>query len=243
MGRSVLLGACFLLPGLPVGCEEQPAAARLAAARKRMVEHQLAGLGRGITNTHVLAVMGRVPRHEFVPAKWRDEAYEDRPLPIGHGQTISQPFIVAFMTERLEPKPSDRILEIGTGSGYQAAVLSEMVREVFTIEIVEPLAKQAALDLKRLGYTNVVVRAGDGYQGWREAAPFDAVIVTCSPDHVPQPLIDQLKPGGRMIIPVGPAGDQELIVLLKQGDKVERRAVLPVRFVPMTGKVNDGAKP
>lgn len=225
-----------------MGCQEPPAAAKLAAARKRMVEHQLAGLGRDLTNARVLAVMGQVPRHEFVPPQWRDEAYADRPLPIGHGQTISQPYIVAFMTERLEPRPTDKVLEIGTGSGYQAAVLSGLVRGVFTIEIVEPLAKQAAADLKRLGYTNVLVRAGDGYKGWPEAAPFDSIIVTCAPEHVPQPLVDQLKEGGRMIIPVGPLSQQELVVLQKNDGKVERRAVLPVRFVPMTGQAGPDAK-
>lgn len=205
------------------------------ADRERMVRQQLAAPGRDITNARVLAAMGKVPRHEFMPATLRAQAYGDHPLPIGYDQTISQPFIVAFMTEKLEPKPTDKVLEIGTGSGYQAAVLAELVREVYTIEIVEPLARQAEADLKRLVYTNVMVRAGDGYKGWPEAAPFDAVIVTCAPDHVPQPLVSQLKEGGRMIIPVGPVGDQELYVLRKQGDKVERRAVLPVRFVPMTG--------
>lgn len=239
----MLFGACFLLPGMHAGCEAQPgAAADPAAARKRMVEYQLAGLGRGITNARVLAVMGEVPRHEFVPVAWRDEAYEDRPLPIGHGQTISQPFIVAFMTERLEPTATDKVLEIGTGSGYQAAVLAKLVREVYTIEIVEPLAKRAEADLKRLGYTNVIVRAGDGYLGWPEAAPFDAVIVTCAPEQVPQPLVDQLKEGGRMIVPVGPAGEQALVLLQKREGKVERSAVLPVRFVPMTGKGGDARR-
>src|SRR5262249_14348047 len=144
--------------------------------------------GRDITNARVLAVMKQVPRHEFVPSGLRDQAYLDSPLPIGHGQTISQPFIVAFMTEKLEPKPTDKVLEIGTGSGYQAAVLAKLVREVYTIEIVEPLARQAEATLKRLACTNVQVKAGDGYKGWREAAPFDAIIVTCAPDHVPQPL-------------------------------------------------------
>jgi protein-L-isoaspartate(D-aspartate) O-methyltransferase len=209
---------------------------RFAAARRRMVEEQLAGPSRGLTNARVLANMGKVPRHEFVPPSFRAEAYEDHPLPIGHGQTISQPFIVAFMTEKLEPHPTDKVLEVGTGSGYQAAVLSGLVSNVYTIEIVEPLARRAEADLKRLGYTNVNVRAGDGYKGWPEAAPFDAIIVTCAPDHVPQPLINQLKEGGRMIIPVGPANDQKLLLLQKRGDKVERRAVLPVRFVPMTGQ-------
>ena len=137
--------------------------------------------------------MGKVPRHEFVPERVRSQAYEDGPLPIGHGQTISQPYIVAFMTEQLDPKPTDRVLEIGTGSGYQAAVLAELVEEVYTIEIVEPLAQRAEADLKRLGYTNVNVRAGDGYKGWPEAAPFDAIIVTCAPEKVPQPLVEQLK--------------------------------------------------
>jgi protein-L-isoaspartate(D-aspartate) O-methyltransferase len=170
-----------------------------------------------------------------VPTDVRGLAYADHPLPIGQGQTISQPYIVAFMTEKLDAKPTDRVLEIGTGSGYQAAVLAELVAYVYTIEIVDPLARRAAADLKRLGYTNVTVRAGDGYQGWPEAAPFDAVIVTCAPDHVPQPLVDQLKQGGRMIIPVGPANDQSLYLLEKKGTKVERRAILPVRFVPMTG--------
>ena len=206
-----------------------------AAARKRMVS-QLAAPSRDITNRHVLAAMATVPRHEFVPEKVRSLAYGDFPLPIGFDQTISQPYIVAFMTEKLAAKPTDRVLEIGTGSGYQAAVLSALVKEVFTIEIVEPLAQRAATDLKRLGYTNVTVRAGDGYKGWSEAAPFDAIIVTCAPDHVPQPLVDQLKEGGRMIIPVGSAGDQSLYLLEKKGAKIERRAVLPVRFVPMTRK-------
>lgn len=207
-----------------------------AIARKRMVQEQLLGWGRGITNARVVEVMGKVPRHEFVPEQFKSEAYEDGPLPIGYGQTISQPYIVAFMTEQLDPKPTDRVLEIGTGSGYQAAVLAELVKEVYTIEIIEPLAKRAEADLKRLGYTNVFVRIGDGYNGWPEAAPFDAIIVTCAPERVPEPLVAQLKDGGRMIIPVGPSWNQELVLLRKQGDKLEKRAVLPVRFVPMTGK-------
>lgn len=207
-------------------------------ARRRMVAEQIAGSGRGVTNARVLEVMGKVPRHEFVPENQRSRAYQDMPLPIGHEQTISQPFIVAFMTERLEPKPTDRVLEIGTGSGYQAAVLAELVAQVYTIEIIEDLAKRAAADLKRQGYTNVQTRAGDGYKGWPEAAPFDAVIVTCAPDKIPQPLIDQLKEGGRMIIPVGPAGNQELFLLRKHQGKLEKKSVLPVLFVPMSGEAN-----
>lgn len=202
------------------------------AARKRMIERQI--VGRGITNQRVLRVMGNVPRHELVPAGHRADAYADMPLPIGFGQTISQPYIVAFMTEHLDPKPTDRVLEIGTGSGYQAAVLAGLVREIYTVEIVKHLAERAKTDLQRLGYTNVHVRAGDGYKGWPGAAPFDAVIVTCAPDAVPEPLVDQLKEGGRMIIPVGSGFDQELYLLEKKSGKVEKRAVLPVRFVPMT---------
>ena len=207
-----------------------------ALARQRMVAEQLASPGRNITNARVLAVMGRVPRHEFVSERVRPEAYADHPLPIGHGQTISQPYVVAFMTEQLEPKPTDRVLEIGTGSGYQAAVLAGLVAQVYTIEIIEDLAQRAAADLTRLGYTNVHARAGDGYQGWAEAAPFDSIIVTCAAEQVPQPLIDQLKDGGRIIIPVGPLWNQELVLLRKRGGKLEQHAVLPVQFVPMTGE-------
>ena len=207
-----------------------------ARARQRMVAEQLTSSGRDITNARVLTAMGKVPRHEFVPERLRAQAYRDRPLPIGHGQTISQPYIVAFMTEQLEPGPADRVLEIGTGSGYQAAVLAELTAQVYTIEIIEDLAQRAATDLQRLGYTNVHVRAGDGYKGWPEAAPFDAIIVTCAPEKVPQPLIDQLKDGGRMIIPIGQSWDQELVLLRKHGNRLEQRAVLPVLFVPMTGQ-------
>jgi protein-L-isoaspartate(D-aspartate) O-methyltransferase len=200
-----------------------------------MIREQLVGAGRNITNARVLAVMEKIPRHEFVPPEFQFRAYEDRALPIGHDQTISQPYIVAFMTEQLDPQPTDRVLEIGTGSGYQAAVLAQLVAEVYTIEIIEPLAQRAEADLKRLGYTNIHVRAGDGYKGWPEAASFDAIIVTCAPEKVPPPLLEQLRNGGRMIIPVGPIGDQELVLLSKQGEQLEKHAVLPVRFVPMTG--------
>ena len=227
-------------------CDNRPAGQRggttLTDARAKMVRDQLAGPGRDIADTRVLEVMGRVPRHQFVPASEQEEAYHDHPLPIGHGQTISQPYIVAFMTEALDPKPTDRVLEIGTGSGYQAAVLAELAAEVYSIEIVEPLAKQARQTLDRLGYRNVQVKAGDGYQGWPEHAPFDSIIVTCAPERVPQPLIDQLKEGGRIIIPIGPAGYQELVLLRKHGGKLEQHAVLPVSFVPMTGEVKGNLK-
>jgi protein-L-isoaspartate(D-aspartate) O-methyltransferase len=194
-------------------------------------EHLVA---RGITTPRVLEAMGRVPRHEFVPAELRSRAYEDGPLPIGHGQTISQPYIVAFMTEALEPKPTDRVLEIGTGSGYQAAVLSRLVAGVWSIELVEPLARRAETDFHRLGFTHVKVRCGDGHLGWPEAAPFDAIIVTCAPEEVPPALVAQLKEGGRMIIPVGSQwGAQELVLLRKTPAGLERKPVLPVRFVPM----------
>ncbi len=215
-------------------CDSQPASeAELFAQRKTMVEDQLAAPGRDIRNRRVLEAMAAVPRHEFVPKALWKFAYSDDPLPIGYGQTISQPFIVAFMTEQLDPKPTDRVLEIGTGSGYQAAVLSRLVAEVYTIEIIEPLAKRAEADLKRLGYNNVKVLGGDGYQGWPEHAPFDAIIVTCAPDHIPQPLVGQLRDGGRMIIPVGPSDNQQLYLLQKLGTQVEQQAILPVRFVPM----------
>jgi protein-L-isoaspartate(D-aspartate) O-methyltransferase len=233
-GQTTTLGLVLLAGCQSVSCDVRVADSDFAAARERMVKHQLAAPGRDITNARVLAVMGRVARHEFVPASLRAQAYGDYPLPIGYDQTISQPFIVAFMTEKLEPKQTDKVLEIGTGLGYQAAVLAALVSNVFTIEIVEPLARRADSDLKRLGYTNVTVRAGDGYKGWPEAAPFDAIIVTCAPERVPQPLVDQLKEGGRMIIPVGPANDQQLYLFRKEGGRIEKRSVLPVRFVPMT---------
>lgn len=208
-----------------------------APARERMVREQLRSYDRDIRDQRVLDAMRTVPRHELVPEELRAMAYDDRPLPIGYGQTISQPYIVAFMTEQLRPRPTDRVLEIGTGSGYQAAVLSPLVAEVYTIEIVAPLAERATRDLQRLGCANVQVRAGDGYLGWPEAAPFDAIIVTCAPEAVPQPLVEQLKEGGRMIIPVGPSGGaQTLVRLQKTGGKLKRTDVLAVRFVPMTGQ-------
>jgi protein-L-isoaspartate(D-aspartate) O-methyltransferase len=191
---------------------------------------------RGIHDQRVLAAMGKVPRQEFVPEEFRAASYGDHPLPIGYDQTISQPFLVAFMTEQLRPQPTDRVLEIGTGSGYQTAILAEVVSEVYSIEIIEPLARNAEATLQRLGYSNVHIRVGDGYQGWPERAPFDSLIVTCAPDHVPPALIDQTKEGGRIVIPVGSAGEQELFLLEKRDGRLTQTAVSPVRFVPMTGE-------
>lgn len=189
---------------------------------------------RGVKDARVLAAMGKVPREEFVPTEARDRAYLDGPLPIGEGQTISQPYVVALMTELLAVKPGDRVLEIGTGSGYQAAILAELTSEVYTIEILPTLAQRAEQTLKRLGYNTVKVKTGDGYLGWPEAAPFDGIIVTCAPTDVPKPLQEQLKDGGRMVIPVGSQlSGQTLYLLHKQGQKLKQTAVIPVRFVPM----------
>ena len=193
-------------------------------------------LGKSKLDPRVLQVMSSVPRHLFVPRNLQDEAYENRPLPIGHGQTISQPYIVAIMTDLLNVDANDVVLEVGTGSGYQAAVLSPLVKRVHTIEIIEPLAKQAALRLRTLGYRNVEVRHADGYYGWKEAGPFDAIIVTAAASHIPPPLVQQLKPGGTMIIPVGgPFATQYLLLVRKAANgKVTTRQVLPVIFVPLT---------
>ena len=213
------------------GVEPEPVG--FATARERMVTDQIEA--RGVVDPRVLAAMRKVPREELVPENVRASAYEDRPLPIGHGQTISQPYIVAEMSAQLELSGDERVLEIGTGSGYQAAILGELAREVYTIEIVEPLAERAAVDLERLGYGNVHVRAGDGYKGWPEEAPFDAIIVTAAPDHVPQPLIDQLAVGGRMVIPVG-RGIQNLTLITRDEYGVRRKTLIGVMFVPMTGE-------
>jgi protein-L-isoaspartate(D-aspartate) O-methyltransferase len=202
-------------------------------AREAMVQQQIAS--RGVRNQRVLEAMRKVPRHLFVPLQMQPYAYLDTPLPIGNNQTISQPYIVGFMTEALKLKPGDRVLEVGTGSGYQAAVLSELVREVYSIEIVKPLATEAAERLRRLGYANVTVRAGDGYRGWPEAAPFDAIMVTAAPDHVPQTLLDQLATDGRLILPVGKYF-QSLTRIQRTAKGFKRENLLPVRFVPMTGE-------
>ncbi len=207
------------------------------AERNRMVEEQLMAPGRDIKNPKVLEAMRAVPRHELVPTELRTQAYQDKPLPIGFGQTISQPFIVAFMTEQIDPEPGMKVLEIGTGSGYQAAILAYLGAQVYSIEIIPELAERADKDLKRLGY-HVMIKAGDGYRGWPEHAPFDRIIVTCAPDHVPEPLINQLKDGGKMIIPVGTSYEQ-LYLLEKRGGQMRQQAILPVRFVPMTGEAQE----
>jgi protein-L-isoaspartate(D-aspartate) O-methyltransferase len=217
------------------GCgQKAPQPSDFAAQRQQMVQRQL--MARGISEQRVLDAMAKVSREEFVAPESRAASYEDGPLPIGYGQTISQPYVVAFMTEQLRPKPSDRVLEVGTGSGYQAAILAELVSEVYSIEIVQPLAKNAEATLQRLGYKNVHVKTGDGYKGWPEEGPFDAIIVTCAPDKVPQPLVDQLKDGGHMVIPVGNTFAQQLYLLEKKNGQLKESATLPVRFVPMTSE-------
>lgn len=208
------------------------------AMRIQMVKSQIEA--RGIDNPLVLTALNKVKRHLFVPDQYRDRAYGDFPLPIGEGQTISQPYIVALMTQVLEPDSGMRVLEIGTGSGYQAAILAEICGAVYTIEIVESLGKSARKRLSELGYTNINVKIGDGYQGWKEHAPFDAIIVTCSPTHIPGPLQAQLAEGGKMIVPVGERYNQRLMLLTKKEGRIQEKAVIPVRFVPMVGP---GGKP
>ena len=207
-----------------------------AKRRQWMVREQLQG--RDIIDERVLAAMLKVPRHEFVSPELRESAYEDNAQPLVLGQTISQPYIVAYMTQALELNGTERVLEIGTGSGYQAAVLASMVPEVYTIEILPELQKQASAVLSKLGYRNIHFRVGDGYTGWPEYAPFDRIIVTAAPDEIPQPLIDQLKEGGRLVIPVGSI-QQELIVLVKGQSGITQRSTIGVRFVPMTGKAQE----
>ena len=235
---QALLGQ-FLSGGPP----RSPAAAELPAAvqettqearRRDMVDKQLRD--RGIRSQAVLNAMGKVPRHRFVPSPLKELAYGDEPLPIGHGQTISQPYIVALMTELIEPRKNMRVLEIGTGSGYQAAVLAECVAEVDTIEVVPELGRAAASRLKDLGYQTVHARVGDGYEGWPERAPFDAIVLTAAPpERVPRPLLDQLKPGGRLVAPVG-RGEQDLVRITRTEKGFTREVIAPVMFVPMTGK-------
>jgi protein-L-isoaspartate(D-aspartate) O-methyltransferase len=232
-----------------VACETAPSNATVAATvptpaqdkyaprRAKMVRAQLAG--RDITDKRVLEAMGRIPRHEFVPAVMKPSAYADRPLPIGHGVTISQPYIVALMTQLAKIERGDVVLDVGTGSGYQAAVLAELGAEVYSIEIIEPLAKQAGELLQRLGYAKVTVRAGDGYRGWPEHAPFDAVILAAAPLSVPESLEQQLKIGGRLVLPVGKKFDQRLLVITRTQSGFEEEVIIPVAFVPMTGEAQE----
>ena len=210
-----------------------PSEDQFTKQRLRMVERQIRA--RGIRDQAVLEALRKTPRHRFVPETYRHLSYEDHPLPIGQNQTISQPFIVAYMTEAAEISPQDKVLEIGTGSGYQAAILGEIAREVYTIEIIPELAERARQTLGELGYKNVQVKAGNGYLGWPEHAPFDAIIVTAAPDEIPKALVEQLAVNGKMVIPVG-VGDQEMVIITKTKDGVVEKRTMPVRFVPMTGK-------
>jgi protein-L-isoaspartate(D-aspartate) O-methyltransferase len=238
-------GSLCLLSNHAAGTEDETAAARarLVAEVESEVRQTADYLGRDALDPRVIAALERVPRHEFVPAGQRRYAYEDRPLPIGHGQTISQPYIVAIMSDLVDIDPGARVLEIGTGSGYQAAVLAALGARVCTIEIIPALAERARRDLDRLGYGDVRSRTGDGYYGWPECGPFDAIVVTAGATHVPPPLIEQLAPGGRMIIPIGSRflTQQLLLVEKDDGGDVTTRHVLPVRFVPLTGGHDRGA--
>jgi protein-L-isoaspartate(D-aspartate) O-methyltransferase len=227
-----LLTWIFLFPSTPTVASED---AQIIKSRKRMVEHDLKG--RDITDAKVLEIMGRVPRHLFVDKSLQSKAYADHPLPIGEGQTISQPYIVALMTQILQVKPGEKVLEIGAGSGYQAAVLAELTDQVYTIEIRASLSQMAAQRLKQLGYEKVKVKYGDGYFGWEEYAPFDAIIVTCAANHIPPPLIKQLKENGRLIIPLGSTTYfQTLTLLTKKNGQTDVQHLLGVSFVPMTGE-------
>jgi len=236
---AFVLLAFFILPMVFAPCTNGKRGAEsnpkgdFKAMREKMVDTQIKT--RGVKDPRVLSALLKVERHRFVPEEYLNSAYSDQPLPIGEGQTISQPYIVALMTELLELKEDEKVLEIGTGSGYQSAILAELVKEVYTIEIIEPLASVAKSRLLQLGYQNIKVKAGDGYLGWPEAAPFDAIIVTAAPDHIPKPLIAQLKEGGRMVLPVG-SYTQELKKIIKRFGKVETTDVIPVVFVPMTGE-------
>ena len=226
---GIILGTCLQLDRDTVTSGQDA----FVADREGMVADQIAG--RDVRDVRVLAAMREVPRHRFVHDALQRQAYDDRPLPIGHDQTISQPYIVALMTELARPGRGDRVLEVGTGSGYQAAVLSRLVSHVYTIELVADLARSAEQRLKALGYANVTTRAGDGYAGWPEMAPFDIIMVTAAPDHVPAPLLEQLRPGGRLVVPVGPAAEvQELQLLEKDnGGRTRTKHIAPVRFVPL----------
>jgi protein-L-isoaspartate(D-aspartate) O-methyltransferase len=227
---ALLIGLAALIAG---GACQRPSVEGFEDARRRMVDKQI--IARGIEDQRVIQAMLKVERHRFLPEKYRHYAYADSPVPIGHGQTISQPYIVALMTEELNLSSADRVLEIGTGSGYQAAILAEIASEVYTIEIIEPLGKAAERLLDELDYDNVKVMIGDGYLGWPEHAPFDRIIVTCAPTEIPDPLKEQLKEGGIMMIPVGTAGFQYLYRVKKYMGEAETEKVIPVSFVPLTG--------
>ncbi len=231
LSRLLAATAVSCAPGAPADSEQA-----LCAARERMVAEQIAA--RGIHDERTLAALRKVPRHLFVPEAQRILAYGDHPLPIGHEQTISQPYIVAFMTEALGLTGGESVLEVGTGSGYQAAVVAEIAAHVYSVEIVEPLAVEAAERLRRLGYANVTVSAGDGYLGLPEHAPFDAILVTAAAPRIPEPLKGQLKDGGRLVIPVGDES-QELVLVKRIGERFVESRILPVRFVPMTGRVRE----
>lgn len=231
-----LLGLCLVLPSARAE-DLETARRRMVAEIRADVEATSRRIGKGELDPRVLEAMGRVPRHEFVPEALRSRAYENRPLPIGYGQTISQPYIVALMTDLVRVSPGDKVFELGAGSGYQAAVLADLGARVYTVEIVPPLGEQARERLERLEYRDVAVRVGDGYYGWEEHAPFDAIVVTAAASHIPPPLVRQLKPGGRMVIPVGsPFQTQQLTLLEKsEAGAVTTRQLLPVIFVPVTG--------
>ncbi|MBW1893239.1 MAG: protein-L-isoaspartate(D-aspartate) O-methyltransferase [Deltaproteobacteria bacterium] len=237
MKTLILFTKCILLLFAGFGwpsvsyAENKQISDQFRTARELMVKNQIKA--RGVTDKRVLTALQKIERHRFVPAKYRNQAYEDHPLPIGEGQTISQPYIVGLMTSLVEPDNTIKVLEIGTGSGYQAAVLAEICKFVYTIEVIPSLGKKAKLLLNDLKYKNIKVKIGDGYKGWKEFAPFDAIVVTCAPSHVPEPLKQQLKEGGRIVIPVGEKFMQYLKVLTKKEGKIIEDSIIPVRFVPM----------
>ncbi len=239
IGFAVHRGLVLGLAGVLALSGPVPAADGYEGQRRAMVEQQVRQ--RGITNRDVLAAMEQVPRHQFVPESLRDKAYSDQPLVLGPGRTIYQPYMVALMTNLLDLKRGAKVLEVGTGTGYQAAVLSRIAREVYSIEIVEPVASQASKRLEVMGYNNVEVRVGDGYQGWPDEAPFDAILLSAAPPKIPKPLLNQLRVGGKMVAPVG-AFLQDLQVITKTADGLEKRTVIPVRLQPMQGQVKDGKK-
>jgi protein-L-isoaspartate(D-aspartate) O-methyltransferase len=234
--RGLVLG----LLGIAALCATAWAADGFEALRHAMVEQQVKK--RGITKPDVLAAMEQVPRHLFVPDSLRTQAYGDQPLSLGQGRYIYQPYVVALMTSELDLKHGSKVLEVGTGSGYHAAVLSRIAREVYSIEIVETVASQASKKLSVLGYHNVEIRVGDGYQGWPDKAPFDAILLSAAPKTIPKPLLQQLRVGGKMVAPIGGGFFQDLLVITKKADGIEKRTVIPVRLSPMTGKVQDGQR-